>query len=108
MKLMTKAILKDLPPLYSTEKIPMKDKRVVVKYFNPYGSWTWYAVEFDGEDIFFGLVDGHELDWGYFSLKEMTEAKQNVFGHMLPAIERDKFWDKNTKIGDIQGIKDRL
>ena len=32
------------------------------------------ASEFDGEDIFFGLVNGFELELGYFSLQELQEA----------------------------------
>ena len=42
----------------------------IVKFFDPTGSWTWYATEFDGEDTFFGLVDGFELEWGDFSLSK--------------------------------------
>jgi len=37
-----------------------------VKFFSPWMNWTWYAVEFDGKDIFFGLVEGFATEWGYF------------------------------------------
>ena len=36
----------------------------IVKFFDPTGSWTWNATEFDGKDTFFGLVDGFELGVG--------------------------------------------
>jgi hypothetical protein len=32
-------------------------------------SWTWYSTEFDGEDLFFGLVVGFETELGYFNPK---------------------------------------
>ena len=31
-----------------------------VKFFTPDSNLTWYASEFDGEDIFFGLVSGFD------------------------------------------------
>ena len=76
MKLMTKAIEKKIPALYGTENIPTEDKICQVKFFNPCGSWTWYAVEFDpDEGIFFGLVHGHEKEWGYFTLEELQSVR---------------------------------
>lgn len=83
MKLLTKAIIKSLPPLYSQENNP--DPVVRVKFFDPTGSWTWYATEFDGVDTFFGLVDGHEKELGYFSLSEL----QAVRGQFGLGVERD-------------------
>ncbi|GAI45124.1 unnamed protein product, partial [marine sediment metagenome] len=64
MQMLTDVIRAKLPVLNETEKIPVAEKVCVVKYFQPWGSWTWYAVEFDGKDLFFGLVDGFELEWG--------------------------------------------
>ena len=69
MKLLTKAIEKKLPRPYSTEN--ESDPMAVVKFFTPDSSWTWYATEFDGSDTFFGLVDGHEKELGYFSKSEL-------------------------------------
>jgi hypothetical protein len=33
------------------------------------------GIEFDGKDIFFGLVDGAELEFGTFSLSELLENR---------------------------------
>lgn len=105
MKLLTKAIEKKLPALYTTEETPMADKRIVVKFFDPTGSYTWYVVEAsavrksDGEYVkltdcpqteradvvFFGLVDGDYREWGNFSLNELNEA----IGRFGLGIERD-------------------
>jgi len=87
MKLLTKEIQKKLPPLYSQEK---KGQKAIayVKFFTPDSNWTWYATEFDGKDTFFGLVDGHVKELGYFSLTEL----QTVRGPMSLPIERDLYW----------------
>ncbi|OGR49687.1 MAG: hypothetical protein A2X37_10775, partial [Elusimicrobia bacterium GWA2_66_18] len=59
-----------------------KDKvKIVAKFFHPMSSWRWYATEFDPESgMFFGLVAGHELELGYFSLEEFldTEVKMRL------------------------------
>ena len=75
----------------------------VVKFFDPTGSWTWYATEFDGKDTFFGLVDGFELEWGSFSLSEM----QSVKGRFGLGIERDRYFGM-PKLKDVSRLKDRL
>ena len=51
MKLLTKELREQLPLLYSQEN--EKDPMVICKFFHPMASLTWYAIEFDGEDIFF-------------------------------------------------------
>ena len=87
MKLLTMADRKRLPPLYTTQNDT--DPIAQVKFFDPCGSWTWYATEFDGEDLFFGLVDGFEKELGYFSLSELASVK----GACGIGIERDKWFD---------------
>ena len=91
MKLMTEEIKKKLPKLYEQED-KGGDAIAYVKFFTPSSSWTWYITEFDGEDMFFGLVDGHEKELGYFSLKEL----QSVKGPMGLLIERDLYWKPQT------------
>ena len=87
MKLLTQEIRKKLPALYSQED---KGGKAVVylKMFTPDSSWTWLATEFDGEDTFFGLVEGHEKELGYFSLKEL----ESVRGPLGLPIERDLYF----------------
>jgi hypothetical protein len=50
------------------------------------------ATEFDGEDTFFGLVEGQEKELGYFSLAELSSVR----GPMGLAIERDLHWTPKT------------
>ena len=91
MKLLTKAIRKKLPPLYSHDG-KGGDAVAVVKFFTPDSNWTWFGTEFDGEDTFFGLVDGQEKELGYFCLSEL----QKVRGGLGLPIERDLYWKPKT------------
>lgn len=62
------ALKESLPKLYSQEG--NKDPTVHVKFFQPWGGWTWYATEGEQQEedfIFFGYVVGFEREWGYFS-----------------------------------------
>lgn len=103
MELMTKEIRGKFKEIGSQEKKEMGEQIVVVKFFDPTGSWTWYATEFDGNDIFFGLVDGFELEWGTFSLSEL----QSVKGRFGLGIERDLYFGM-PKIKDIGRLKERV
>ena len=87
MKLLNEKIRKQLPPLYSQDG---KGGKAIAyaKFFSPSSNWTFYATEFEGEDTFFGLVEGFEKELGYFSLSELESAR----GPMGLPIERDLYW----------------
>jgi hypothetical protein len=93
MKLLTAAIVKQLEkaPLFSTEKQDVAP--VLVKFFNPCGTGTWYALEAekqeDGDWVFFGLAEIHEKELGYFTLSELQSVRL-PFGL---GIERDMYFD---------------
>jgi hypothetical protein len=89
MKLLTKAIRSKLPPLGSTDHLPHEQVIVRTKFFTPDSNWTWFATEFDGEDTFFGLVAGFEVEMGYFSLSEL----ETVRGPWGLSIERDLWFE---------------
>ena len=91
MKLLTKALLRKLPPLYSQEEKGL-EAVAWVKFFTPDSGWTWWASEFDGEDFFFGIAHGAEKELGYFRLSELKEIR-GVLG--LP-VERDRFYRPKT------------
>ena len=63
-----------LPPLYYNEQFGL-EAIAPLKFFTPDSSWTWYPTEFDGDDIFFGLVSGFEVELGYFSLSELEGVR---------------------------------
>lgn len=80
-----------LPPLYSGEEQGL-EALAQAKFFTPDAQWTWYASEFDGDDIFFGLVIGWEIELGYFSLGEL----QTVRGPLRLPIERDLHFEPQS------------
>lgn len=93
MKLIPKSI--KVPNIGNTEE--EKDPTVLIKLFHPFSSWSWYVLEYSEEDeLCFGLVDGHEVELGYFSLAELKELR--VRG--LP-VERD-LWFKPVKLSVLQ------
>ena len=91
MELLPKGIREQLPELYTNEELGLA-AQALVKFFTPDSNWTWYASEFNGEDIFFGLVIGHEVELGYFSLSEL----ESVRGPMNLPIERDLHFETKS------------
>jgi hypothetical protein len=108
---LTKELAKTLPALYSQENTA--DPMVVYKFFMPDGGWTWYAIEGSPVDasgfydtdkekvdfVFFGLVDGLEVELGYFSLAELQQIR-GKFG--LP-VERDLHFQP-TRLSQVKKL----
>lgn len=98
MKLLTAEVRKALPALYTNESTP--DPMVPVKFFQPWGAWTWYAMEFDGADTFFGYVEGFEAELGYFSLAELESLR----GPGGLRIERDLHWTPK-RLSEVKALR---
>jgi hypothetical protein len=104
-----------LPELYSGEEKGL-DALAQVKFFTPDSNWYWYAsegspVDEDGmmdtnkekvDFIFFGLVSGHELELGYFSLSEL----ESVRGSLGLPIERDLYFQPKT-LKELQALHEQ-
>ena len=99
MKLLTKGLQKQLPPLYSQEEV--EDPIVRAHFFDPCGAANWWITEggivLPGETaeevevyMMFGLCDlGFGFpELGYVSMDEL----QSVKGPLGLGIERDKYW----------------
>jgi hypothetical protein len=99
VKLLTKATTKLLPPIGSTDGQPETERKVPVKFFDPSGAGTWFALEFDPEErSFFGYVTGlGEDEFGYFSLDELEQAR----GRFGLGIERDIHWNPTTTLAEV-------
>ena len=82
-QLVPQDIVERLPEIGETDG--QEDPLLEVKFFYPDFDWTWYAMEFDGKDLFFGLVEGFEKELGYFTLSELMENR----GKLGLEIERD-------------------
>lgn len=80
-----------LPPLYANEHLGL-EAFAPVKFFTPTSAWTWYPTEYDGDDLFFGLVAGFEVELGYFSLSELEQVR----GPLGLLIERDLYFEPQS------------
>ena len=90
-----------LPKLYANEYLGL-DAISPVKFFTPDGNWTWYPSEYDGEDTFFGLVSGFEVELGYFSLTEI----EGIRGHLGLPVERDLYFTPKS-LRQLQAEQER-
>ena len=97
MQVLTKDLIGRLPKLYETEDVEPEDKQVIAKFFHPASDWTWYVIEFDGQDLCWGLVSGFETEFGYFSLSEITQPA----GPLGLSAERDR-WFTPTVVKDLK------
>ena len=79
----------NIPELYKSEDLKVDDMVVHAKFFTPWSNWTWYVIEFDGEDRCFGYVKGLEDEFGYFLLSEL-ESIEGPFGLK---VERDRHFE---------------
>ena len=87
-------------PLYSQDGRG-DDAVASIKIFNPYGGQTYYLTEYDGRDTFFGVTDDGSggREYGYFSKRELEDARVNVWGSRLP-LERDAYF-RPTRVGKL-------
>ena len=96
-KMMTAALGKKIPPLYSQDE--KGDEAIVyAHYFNPYGIGEWWILEWDGKDEMFGYADLGFPELGYISLSELENV--SIGGMELP-IERDLHWREKT-LGEVK------
>lgn len=114
MQLLTKEICQKMPALYANEDKKPEEVKVIVKFFCPWGHWSWFATKANGikdgkevslkevnwedcEDVrFFGFVAGDCPELGYFHLREL----QSVTGPMGLRIERD-LWFADKTLADV-------
>ena len=95
MKLINNKIKNIIPKLHEQDSKGLQ-AIAYIKFFTPDSDWTWYVTEFDGNDVFFGLVDGLCKELGYFSLSEL----KNIKGPLGLKIERDLYFEP-TKIMEL-------
>ena len=70
MGLLSEIINKQLPRLDATRDLGLHAP-ALVKFSRPDINWSWYGVEFDGRDTFFGLIAGLAAELGRFRLSEL-------------------------------------
>ena len=101
MKLLTKAIEKVIPALYTNDGKDPEEVKICAKFFCPWNQWTWYATEYDPEQgLFYGYVKGSASEYGYFTLEEL-EYVRGPFGMK---IERDRNFTGNlSDVVEVSG-----
>lgn len=100
MQLIDEVTRRALPPLYANEHQP-GSPMVQAKFFTPWAGWTWYVLEYDGADVCYGYVVGHDAELGYFSIAEL-EATRGPGGL---TVERDIHFQPRP-LAEIQRILD--
>jgi hypothetical protein len=95
MKLLTKEIISQLPPIKATEEMDPAGIPIIAKFFTPWTNFTWFVTEGEaelddagqptGDYLFFGYVKGFENELGYFVLSEL----ESISGPFALKIERD-------------------
>lgn len=63
----------DIPPLYASEK--QDAPLALLKLFTPDANWSWFLLEYNGQDTCFALVVGLDTEFGYVSLQEIRDAR---------------------------------
>ena len=75
----TKERLDQIPRLYETEHVTLKDKQIYLHFF--IAGCDWFVCEYDGQDIFFGFAclngDLEMAEWGYISFQELKGVSIN-------------------------------
>ena len=99
MKRITKKIENELAkyPLYSQDS-KGNEAVAICKFFLQ--GFTWYVLEAqkNGNDYeFFGIIDGLEKEYGYFTLSQL----QRLRGRWGLTVERDMYF-KPTQVKDIR------
>lgn len=88
--------LAKIPALYSTEKIPLKDKIICSHFFT--SNTDWWVVEY-GDGLFFCYTNLGYGEWGYTSLEDLIRYRSK-FGE----VDRDLHW-KPCKASEIKEIR---
>ena len=95
----------NLPPLYSTDAIPAKDKKINLVFTREtrFGLWIWLPVEFNKESNdmfgFTNLADPQNAEWGYFNLEDI------ISNGAFPVIGwSEKTFEETVKFFKWEGI----
>lgn len=94
-----------LPDHIREKLLPLRASEIIglagfawVKFYASDIDWTWYASGFDGDDVFFGLVIGYAMEFGYFKLSELEQSRVPL----QSLVERDEDFEPTT----LQELRD--
>jgi hypothetical protein len=55
------------------------DNKPVLKGWESYSGWYWFATELNPDGNHFGFVQGFEEEWGYFSEFELKSLPNKIW-----------------------------
>jgi hypothetical protein len=85
MKLLTKSIQNQAEKQFDLGS-DFDSQKVVAKFFDPCGSWSWFLVNKDPQDSYcYGIVKGFEIEAGSFDIYDLINHR----GRLGIGIERD-------------------
>jgi hypothetical protein len=95
-------LAQQIPCLYETEGVPLKDKLIYLHFFL-FGC-DWYIAEYDPDKrLFFGYAilneDFQNAEWGIISFNELESLNYNGF-----EVECDEHWTPRPA-GEVPNIK---
>ncbi len=117
MKLLTKAIATKLHKADIANLPPSTAKDIVVKFFAPWGSATWYIVSGTPLDSINGEPCGPEnaKDWHLFGFCDLGDRMNAELGYVLLSqlqairgqfglrVERDMYYSRHT-LSEVMGV----
>ncbi len=96
-----------IPAIGSNSGTSLEQCVAHIRYTDDEAGLTWYILEFDGVDRFFGVVAGRHVVVGEFTLTEL----QNLIGDEGPAVRRDPDFTPETLLGlasQVPGLREIL
>lgn len=100
--LLNREILDRFKEVGSQDETPLKEKRVIVKYFLPDANWTFYVLEYNEKyQEFFGYVTFLENEFGYVTMQQVLDMR----GKLGLRVERDEFFEEQLLIEAVPSLK---
>lgn len=76
MKMLPEPIRTALPPIGASRETPLERVMVQARFKDASTEFSWYVIEFDGSDRFFGIVAGRHAVLGEFTLSELESIRE--------------------------------
>lgn len=77
----------------------------IIDVWESFSGWYWFVTEQHSDGLAFGLVRGHETEWGYFSLDELEDLRER---HKVWRVEKRNWAYCPCVIDDAAETKQRL
>lgn len=97
MYLLTEELKHRLPKLGTSDPDRLQEAAVHARFFDPTSKWRWYILEFDGSDVFLGIViTGSHALIGNFTLTELQSLRYRDAKLGEIGVERDTTFEPIT------------